>query len=37
MKCPFCNEEMQSSCIKGDGRSSVLWIKKDSKKTFGIN
>lgn len=25
---------MQSGCIKGDSRSSVLWIEKDSKKYF---
>lgn len=31
MKCPFCDNEMQSGKITGDGRSKVHWIPEGDK------
>ena len=36
MICPFCNKEMQSGILSGDGRSALTW-KAGEKKTGGFD
>lgn len=31
MKCPFCNNEMQSGIMTGDGRSKIYWEQTGDK------
>ena len=34
MKCPFCNNEMVSGVMSGDGRRQILWQPNDEKLGF---
>ncbi len=31
MKCPFCEKEMKSGILTGDGRSKIFWEPEDEK------